>query len=164
MKFKTALMMGISILCFSSAVLATQIGVVDMQKIFKNSPSVKAESAKLNKQFAARRASMMQMEQKLQKSFADLQKNSAVMSKKSLAAKRQSAAQQEAKLREMQQQFQHDVLAAQNKAMVDFMQKAGVAAKTVAAKHKLDVILLKNAVLYSAGVTDITDELMKDLA
>ena len=48
--------------------------------------------------------------------------------------------------------------------MVDFMQKAGVAAKTVAAKHKLDVILLKNAVLYSAGVTDITDELMKDLA
>lgn len=165
MKFKY-LIATLGLTCMSSAFAASTInvGVVDMDSIFKGSTQVKAESLKLTQQFSKRRASLMQMEQNLQKGLTDLQKNSAVMSKKQLTAKRSDVQQQEASLRQAQQKFQADVMAAQNKAMAQFMLKVRKAAADLAAKNHLAVILPKNAVLYAASNTDLTAQLAKDLA
>lgn len=164
MKLKKLLTKVCLVLCFSaSTAMAAGVGVVDMQKIFKNSAKVKAESAKLSKKFAVRRAGIMKMDQALQKTFADLQKNSAVMSKKQLAAKRMDAEKQEVAMRSAQQKFQADVLQAQNAAMASFMDKARLAAAKVASTKKLNIILLKNAVLYASGTTDITNAVMKQI-
>lgn len=155
-------------LCLSCGVTAyaasSDIGVVDMNTIFKNSPQVQKKSKQLQTQFAKQRKSIMQMDQDLQKTLAALQKNSATMSKKQLATKRAAAMKQEEAFRLAQQKFQSDVMTAQNSAMASFMVKVRAAAADLAKKDHLQIVLPKNAVLYSSSAADLTSALSKQLA
>ena len=148
---------------WSAGALAAHIGVVDMQKIFHGSPQVKNMSANLTKQFAGRKNKIMNIGKALQANLKKYQKNKAVMSGKNLASLKASITKQELQLRTAQAKFQQDLFAAQNKKMSQFMKQVRTAVKKIATKKKLDMVLPKNSVLYSAGALDITSNVIASL-
>lgn len=148
---------------WSIGALADDIGVVDMQTIFKSSPEVKAINASLKSEFSGRKASIVKMGQQLQDEVKKYQKNQSVMSKVSLAKLQQSINQHSVSLRQAQAKFQSDLMAAQNNKMRIFLNKVKSAVTKVANKKGLELVLPSNAVLYSKNKMDITASVLSAL-
>lgn len=154
--------MCVSVACIwsiSSAALA--LGVIDMQQVGRNSPQLKKIQANLKQQFAGQRAKIMTMGKALQANMQKYQKNKSVMSSADLANMKKQIMSQEMQVRQAQAKFQRAVYAAQNQQMTSFFTRIKGVIKTVAAQKKLDLVLPKASVLYSANSVDITPEVMK---
>lgn len=149
---------------FAMSAIAAQVGVVDMQKIFRSAPQVKQINATLTKQFANRKTSIMKMGKQLQTDIQQYQKNKAVMSAKELKNLKSKITKEETQLRQAQSKFQQDLFAAQNKKMTQFMDNVRRIVKSIAAKKKLDMVLPQNTVLYSDTGLNITDEVLSKLS
>jgi outer membrane protein len=150
-------------LIWSVGAMAQSIGVVNMRQIFDSSPQIKKINEQLNKQYSPERDKIVAMGKSLQDNINKLQKNQAVMDKKSLDSLRDTIAKQEQDLRMQQAQFQQTLFAAQNKAMNDFMDKITVAVKQIAADKKLDLVLPQNSLLYAKDSMDITADVTNAL-
>lgn len=142
---------------------AGDMGVVDMRQIFEASPQVKAINADLDKKFSGQRNDLVTKGKALQDDVKKLQRNESVMSKKDVAALKDKIAEQEAALRTEQAQFQKTLYAAQNDAMNTFMEKVKGVVAAVAKQKKLDMVLPKNAVVYSQDKMDITADVTAKL-
>ncbi len=145
------------------AFAAGQFAVVDMQEIFHKSAQVKKIEAKLKKQSAADQEAIKGMAQKLEANIEKLKKQGPVASKKDSDALKKTISTQEASIREKQTQFQQGLYTAQNEAMHAFMQKVQDVVAKIAKKQKYDLVLPKNAIVYSKSGTDITDKVIDEL-
>lgn len=150
-------------LVWSVGAMAQSIGVVNMRQIFDASPQIKKINEQLNKQYAPEREKIVAMGKSLQDNINKLQKNQAVMDKKSLDGLRDTIAKQEQDLRMQQAQFQQTLFTAQNKAMNDFMDKVTATVKKIAAAKNLDLVLPQNSLLYAKDSMDITSDVMSSL-
>ena len=148
---------------WSISAMAEDIGIVNMRQIFQSSPQIKQINTNLNKQFSPQRDKIVAMGKSLQANIKKLQRNQAVMDKKSIANLRTKIQKQETDLRTAQANFQRALFAAQNKAMGAFMTKLTGVVKTIAEQKKLDLVLPKNSVLYAKDGMDITSEVVKHL-
>src|SRR3990172_13154914 len=86
-------------LIWSVGAMAQSIGVVNMRQIFESSPQIKKINDQLNKQYSPQRDKIVVMGKELQENINKLQKNQAVMDKKSLDQLRDTIAKQEQDLR-----------------------------------------------------------------
>lgn len=163
MKRVRTLIVGVIAALMTVSVFAGEIGVVDMQKIFKSAPQIQQINSTLTQKFANRKQKIIEMGKQLQTQIQKFQKNKAVMSASDLATMKKNITAQEMKLRQMQAQFQQDFFKAQNKRMSEFMTKVRGIVKTIAAKKDLDMVLPKNSVLYSQGGADITPQVITAL-
>ncbi len=143
--------------------LALEVGVVNMQKIFRGSPQVKKINSNLTKQFASRKESIVKLGKSLKANLKDYQKNKAVMAKAKLLKLKATIGKQEAGLRKMQMKFQQDLFAAQNKRMASFMRKVKSTVANIAKQKKLDLVMPKNALIYAKGDLDITSLVISKL-
>lgn len=150
-------------MAWSVVAMAENIGVVNMRQIFESSPQVKNINEKLNKEYSPQRDKIVTMGKALQENINKLQKNQAVLDKKSLDDLRSSIAKQEQDLRAQQAQFQQTLFAAQNKAMNDFMNQVTAAVKKVAGEKNLDLVMPNNSLLYAKNSMDITSDVVKAL-
>jgi len=135
----------------ASLAASVNVGMVDIQKIFKTSPQVQKINKDLDSQFSDRKQSLQKMAKDLKASIGKLQKNQTVMSSDNANKLKQSIVKQES------------LFAAQNKAMKSFMDKVHAAAKAVAVQKKLDLVLSNNGVLYNRDNIDITSDILEVL-
>ena len=147
----------------SANVLAEAVGVVDMQTIFHSSTQIKKINQNLNSEFSSRKESIIKMGQDLQSDMAKYKKDSLVMKQDQLSKLKSRIVKQEMGLRQSQAKFQQDLFEAQNKSMALFMDKVKASVQSIAAAKKLDLVLPKNAVLYSKGSLNITNDVLKSL-
>lgn len=147
----------------ASLAASVNVGMVDIQKIFKTSPQVQKINKDLDSQFSDRKQSLQKMAKDLKASIGKLQKNQTVMSSDNANKLKQSIVKQESAFRTKQAQFQQALFAAQNKAMKSFMDKVHAAAKAVAVQKKLDLVLSNNGVLYNRDNIDITSDILEVL-
>jgi Skp family chaperone for outer membrane proteins len=59
--------------------------------------------------------------------------------------------------------FQEDVSAAQREGVEKFMKTVNSTVSTIAKQQKLDVVLLKPALIYASDTTDVTKDVLKEL-
>lgn len=137
------------------------MGVVNVRQIFSSSPQMKKMSESMKKRFSAQKATIDAMGAKLAADIEKYQKNKAVMKQSDADALTKKIAAQEKAYRGKQMQFQQQVYAAQNKVMSDFMDKVKAAAKVVAEKKHLSIVLASSNVLYSGDSADITQDVLK---
>jgi len=163
MKRLVILLSAVMAMICSMGAMASGVGVIDMEQIFRSSPEVKKINEQLKDQFASRKSKIIEMGKTLQGELQGYQKNKAVMSKDQVKTFEAKISKKEADLRGEQMQFQKDLYAAQNKRMGDFMNQVRGIVTKVADSKKLELVLPKNVVLYSQGATDITSEVMSKL-
>lgn len=146
-------------LATGSAVAASmQVGVVNVKQIFNSSPRVASQKQKLTSEFRGKQQQLKKSQQDLQKMIAKYKRNASVMNAAQKQQMQTQIAAQQAKVVQMSRQFQMQAMQAQEHAMKGFATKLQGAVSTVAKKHDLQLVLPKNAVIYSAGTLDITKQ------
>lgn len=142
---------------------APRIGVVDMQKVVKQSPEAKSLNVSIEKQFSGKHQQLLKQQADYQKKVAAFQKNQSIEKPAKLKTEQQQLEKQAQKLQSDQSSFQQAVMAAQNKAMASFLAKVQKAAASVASKQGLSLVLPKKMVLYIGSDADVTDAVIKQM-
>lgn len=148
---------------WSASSMAGNIAVIDMQKIFQNSKQVKQINDGLEKEFASQKKSLEDLGKQLQGNIDKFKKDQSVMDSKTADNLKNSIRDQEQKYQQEQTDLQRKQFEAQNKAMTEFLDKIKNIVKGMAATKDVDVVLPKNALLYSKDNLDITDDVMNGL-
>ncbi len=139
------------------------VAVIDMQQIFQNSKQVKSINDGLEKQFASQKQGVDQLGKDLQANVDKYKKDESVMDPKAANALKDTIRDQEQKLQQQQTDLQKRLFEAQNKAMTDFLDRIKGIVKGIAAGRDYDVVLPKNALLYSKDNLDITSQVLDSL-
>lgn len=142
---------------------APRVGVVDMQKIVKQSPEAKSLNASIEKQFSGQHQQLLKQQADYQKKVAAFQKNQSVEKPAQLKATQQTLEKEAQKLQADQSNFQQAVMAAQNKAMTDFLAKVQKASASVASKQGLSLVLPKKMVLFIGSDADVTNAVIEQM-
>jgi outer membrane protein len=166
MKRLMSLFLGAALLTGGMAYAAgnVKVGLVDMQHIFQDSPQVKAINKKLQKEFKPQQEKIEAVQKKVQSEAQKLhpQKSKSLKpAEKKTIEKRIS--QQQQKLQTMVSSFRQQVKAAQSKKMDALKDNLDSAVEKMAKKDDLDVVILKQAVLYAKDSKDITQDVLDSM-
>jgi len=158
-----------ALLVASSAVFAadeakdfsSRIGVVNSERIFKESNMAKASQAKLQAEFAKREKELRDDAQKIKTAAEKLDKDAAVMPDAERVRKQRELADADRELQRKQREFTDDVNQRSFEERSKIAQKANQALKVVAEQRKLDLIVQEAA--YVSPKIEVTDDVIKAL-
>lgn len=166
---KTLIMMCLSVMLAQSvhqAVAADfRIGVVDTERILRESvPAVKAEK-KIEKEFAVREQEIKDISQQAKDVQALLDKEGMTMPDVERRNKERSLDDLNVNLQRKQREFREDLNLRKNEELAKVLGQASKSVQAIADSEKYDLVLEKQqAVVYSNPKIDITDKVIKYLA
>lgn len=152
-------------LAFPAALVSAaelKIGFVNQERILRESSPAKRAQAKLDKEFASRRAELDRMEKQGREMETTLQKESVTLPEADRTARERQLAQLTRDFQRMQREFREDVNLRRNEELASLQERANKVINEIAEKEKYDLIL-QEAVFASARI-DITDKVIKALA
>lgn len=142
----------------SYAAAAMNVGVVDLQDIFHNSPKVEAASQTLQKEFLPDQQKIQAEQQKLQKLSTQLKRDASIMKDKDKAALQNQIQAEQQKVMQMSQDYQQKAFAAQQKTMQDIISHIQNVVKKIAQSKGLTIVFDKAATVYADSSLDITQD------
>ena len=141
-----------------------KVGVVDLPHILQTSAQVKTINKNLQNEFAPQRQRIIEAQNSLSTAAKQLAPDNA---KKLTNAQRKDLqdklTKQQKDLQDMIFAFQEKLNQAQSRAMETFMKSVDTTVQSIAKNDKLDMVLLKPAVIYSANTVDVTDKVVAQL-
>lgn len=140
-----------------------KIAVVDVEKIMRDSPQMKAIQTKLEKDFMPRRDKLVKMEEAIKNDMEKLQRDDAVLSDKQKKEKRAKIMEAQKAFEIEGRSYQQELSAAHGKAVKELYSKVQKTLEKVAKKDGIDLILQKEAAPYSASNLNITDKVMDQM-
>ena len=156
----------LSIIASGAGVSATaaelKIGVVNQERLLRESAPAKRSQSRLDKEFATRRAELDRMQKQGRDLETTLQKEGVTMPEADRAAKERQIAQLTRDFQRMQREIREDRTLRQNEELASIQELAQKAISEIAEKEKFDLIL-QDAVFVSPRI-DITDKVIKALA
>ncbi|MEM1243915.1 MAG: OmpH family outer membrane protein [Pseudomonadota bacterium] len=142
-----------------------KVGVINLPKIVQQSPQIKSINKNLDAKFKPKREAIIKAQTALR---AEAEKFAPNAAKKLTAAERKSLqakfTEQQKSYQELVGSYQSALNKAQAEAMKEFLGKVNAAVLSIAKKQKLDVVLLKQAVVYAGQEVNITQEVIQQLA
>ena len=138
-----------------------RIGVVNSERIFKDSNMAKASQIKMQSEFAKREKELRDDAQKIKTAAERLDKDAAVMSDTDRVRRQRELADADRELQRKQREFTEDVNQRSFEERSKIAQKANQALKSVAEQRKLDLIVQEAA--YVNPKIDVTEDVIKAL-
>ncbi|CAN5323916.1 OmpH family outer membrane protein [soil metagenome] len=163
------LLTGITVALLASAVTASayatdiKIGVIDLQQVMQTSPQVAALSQQIKTKFSSRQQAIETAQKKLRTTAEKLGPESKKLDESDRKKLEEQVASQQKQLQEMVVKFQEDVATAQREGVEKFMKTVNGTVSSIAKQQKLDVVLLKPALVYAADTIDVTPQVLKEL-
>lgn len=148
-------------LAASTAYADVSIGVVNVEKIFNDLPSVQAQKAKMQADYKQKSAQLQTEQDKLQKLVDQYKKNEAVMTQSQKQDLQTQINTEQNKLMQMQQLFSQQSQDAQGQAMQTFISKLQAATAQVAKGKHLNLVVPFTSAIYSDNSLDITPDVEK---
>lgn len=139
-----------------------KIGVVNQERLLRESAPAKRSQGRLDKEFATRRAELDRMQKQGRDLETTLQKEGVTMPEADRVAKERQIAQLTRDFQRMQREIREDRTLRQNEELASIQELAQKAISEIAEKEKFDLIL-QDAVFVSPRI-DITDKVIKALA
>lgn len=139
-----------------------KIGVVNQERLLRESAPAKRSQGRLDKEFATRRAELDKMQKQGRDLEVVLQKEGVTMPEADRVAKERQIAQLTRDFQRMQREIREDRTLRQNEELASIQELAQKAISEIAEKEKFDLIL-QDAVFVSPRI-DITDKVIKALA
>ena len=138
-----------------------KIGVVDTERILRDSaPAVKA-SKKIEKEFSGRDQEIKKLADQVKSAQAALDKDGATMPETDRRAKERELDTLTGKLQQMQREFREDLNLRKNEELVTVLGLANKAIQQIAEADKYDLILQE--AVYRNPRIDITDKVIQYL-
>lgn len=139
-----------------------RIGVVDTERIMRESaPAVKAQQ-KIEKEFATRSQEIKKLASQVKEMQDFLEQQGASLPDEQRREKERELSTSNMDLQRMQREFREDLSLRTNEELAGVLERANKAIQSIAEKEKYDLILQE--VVYRNPRIDITDEVLKYLA
>jgi outer membrane protein len=139
-----------------------KVGVVDTERILRESaPAMTAES-KIEKEFSGRDADIKKLTKDAKELQADLEKENSKLSDTERRNKERELTAMNTDLQRMQREFREDLNLRKNEELAIVLERANKAIQFIAESEKFDLILQE--AVYRNPKIDITDKVIKYLA
>ncbi len=148
-------------LAVSASAADFRIGIVDTERILRESVQALAAQKKIDKEFAVRDQEIKRLAGELKDAQDDLEKSRSKLSDSSRRIKEREIANLNLMLQTRQREFREDLSLRQNEELAQILAKADKAIRAIAESEQYDVILQE--AVYRNPRVDITDRVLKYL-
>lgn len=138
-----------------------RIGIVDTERILRESAQALAAQKKIDKEFAVRDQEIKKLAGDIKDAQEDLDENRNKLSDSSRRIKEREIANLNLQLQTRQREFREDLSLRQNEELAQILAKADKAIRAIAESEQFDVILQE--AVYRNPRVDITDKVLKYL-
>lgn len=139
-----------------------RIGVINMERVMRESEPAKKASSKLEKEFKKRSGDLDKARQQAQSMQEDIEKNGATLSEQARAVKAKELADLSRELQRKQREYNEDLNARRNEELQSIVERTNVVIRSMAEKENFDLIVQE--AVYASPRTDITDKVIKALS
>ncbi|MGD9152559.1 MAG: OmpH family outer membrane protein [Gammaproteobacteria bacterium] len=139
----------------------TNLGVLDVQKIMQNSPRIRAAGEKLKAKFIPQQNKIMAKQQELKNLMDKYNRDAPVMSNSVKQKLKNQIIASRKEYTTMSQNFEQALMKAQQKEMQKLTNDLQNIVAKIAKKDNLNMVLTKQAIIYSGDAKDITDQVLK---
>lgn len=146
----------------SSALAEVRIGVINMERVMRESEPAKKASSKLEKEFKKRSQELEKSRQQAQTMQDDLEKNGATLAEAARAAKTKELADLSRELQRRQREYNEDLNARRNEELQSIVERTNTVIRTMAEKENFDLIVQE--AVYASSRVDITEKVIKALS
>ncbi|MFY9327103.1 MAG: OmpH family outer membrane protein [Georgfuchsia sp.] len=161
LKHKYLLIAALAILSLP-AVAEVRIGVINMERVMRESEPAKKASGKLEKEFKKRSQDLDKVRQQAQAIQEDLEKNGTSLSDSARADKSKELADLSRELQRRQREYNEDLNARRNEELQSIVERTNSAIRSMAEKEYFDLIVQE--AVYASPRVDITDKVIKALS
>lgn len=143
------------------ALAQTKVGIVNVQRLLKESKASIAASKRLEQEFSKREADLQKFADAIKNLQDQIERNSATMSESERRNKERDLADQNRDFQRKQREFREDLERRQNEETAKIIDTAQTVINKIAENEKFDLIL-RDAVFASDRV-DITNRVIRQL-
>ena len=138
-----------------------KIGIVNIDRIFREANSAKAAQAKLEQEFGKREKEVADLGTQL-KTLADkFDREAPTLAESQRTARQKQLVEQDRDFQRKRREFQEDLNARKNEELQQVIERANRIVKTVAEAEKYDLVLQE--AVYANPKHDITDKVIRAL-
>lgn len=139
----------------------TKIGVVNSERILRDSTPAKAAMQKLEGEFAKRDKELQEMGARLKTSAERFEKDAPVMSEGDRNRRQRELAEMDREFQRKQREFREDFNQRRNEELQGLLERANRIIRQIAEQEKYDLIV-QEAVYFSPRI-DITEKVLRTL-
>jgi len=144
-----------------AAVAQSKIGVVQIERIVRDSAPAMRAQKKLEAEFAKREGELRKVSDQLKRMQDELEKDGVTMSETQRRNKERDFGEQSRDFQRKQREYQEDVNVRRNEELAQVVEQANRIIRQIANDEKYDIILQEAA--YANPRIDITDKVIKAL-
>ncbi|HYW55918.1 MAG TPA: OmpH family outer membrane protein [Polaromonas sp.] len=158
-KFLLAALMALA--AFAAGAQEFRIGVVNIDRIFREANSAKAAQAKLEQEFGKRDKEVVDLGAQLKTLSDKFDREAPTLSETQRANRQKQLIDQDREFQRKRREFQEDLNARKNEELQQVIERANKVVKAVAETEKYDLVLQE--AVYANPKHDITDKVIKAL-
>ena len=138
-----------------------KIGVVNLDRIFREANSAKSAQTKLEQEFSKREKELNDLSVQLKTLSDKFERESPTLAESQRTVRQRQLVDQDRTFQTKRREFQEDLSARKNEELQQVIERANKVVKTLAESEKYDLILQES--VYVSPKHDITDKVIKAL-
>ncbi len=161
--FSSKILLGlvIAVAGFSASAQEFKVGVVNLDRIFREANSAKAAQTKLEQEFSKREKELTDLGTQLKTQSDKFEREALTLAESQRTARQRQLVDQDRTFQTKRREFQEDLSARKNEELQQVIERANKVVKTLAETEKYDLILQES--VYVNPKHDITDKVIKAL-
>lgn len=161
--FVRHLLVGLS-LCTAAGLVSAQdfkVGIVNLDRIFREANSAKAAQAKLEQEFTKREKEIADLGNQIKQQSEKLERDAPTLSESQRNTRQRQLVDQDRDFQRKRREFQEDLNTRKNEELQLVIERANRVVKALAETEKYDLIIQE--AVYANPKHDITDKVIKSL-
>ena len=151
----------IAVAGFSTAAQELKIGIVNLDRIFREANSAKSAQAKLEQEFGKREKELNDVAAQLKTLSDRFEREAPTLAESQRAVRQKQLVDQDRDFQRKRREFQEDLNARKNEELQQVIERANRVVKALAEAEKYDLIVQE--AVYVNPKHDITDKVLKSL-
>ena len=158
---KIFLGLAIALVGFTASAQEFKVGVVNLDRIFREANSAKAAQTKLEQEFSKREKELTDLGTQLKTQSDKFEREAPTLAESQRTTRQRQLVDQDRTFQTKRREFQEDLNARKNEELQQVIERANKVVKTLAETEKYDLILQES--VYVSPKHDITDKVIKAL-
>lgn len=151
----------ISLAGFSAAAQELKVGIVNLDRIFREADTAKLAQTKLEQEFSKREKEINDIASQLKTLSEKFEREAPTLSESQRTTRQRQVVDQDREFQRKRREFQEDLNARKNEELQQVIERANRVVKTLAEAEKYDLIVQE--AVYVNPKLDITDKVIKSL-
>ena len=151
----------LALTAFAASAQEFKIGIVNIDRIFREANSAKAAQAKLEQEFGKREKDLGDLGTQLKNMADKFEREAPTLPESQRTSRQKQLVDQDREFQRKRREFQEDLNARKNEELQQVIERANRVVKTVAESEKYDLVLQE--AVYANPKHDITDKVIRAL-